>query len=281
MTDDENPTGPTGFDDATSTDYASNDDASNDVPRPSRATAAAASRARRIGGAARPGPEAVVETAAPRPKPGPTQERADTTEAEPAPAKPRVAGSAARRPSPGTRIDALAEADLERAIRKSRRRRWIPAAVAVALVVALAIVDGLLWQDWRNQPGKAERRERLVASVNTGVAKVLSYDYRHLDADEAAASAYLTGKFKDQYIASMNTTIKPGAPDAHAVVIGEVGTSGVTSVSGDGKQAVLLVLGQQTVTNTTQKQPRYDMVSLRVTAQLAHGKWLVSDLATL
>ncbi|HEY3713543.1 MAG TPA: hypothetical protein VGL39_03370 [Jatrophihabitantaceae bacterium] len=276
MTDDENPTGPTDFGEATSNGYAA-----QDAPRSPRAAAAAASRARRIGGAARSATEAVVETAAARPKPGPTQEPADTTDAEPAPAKTRVAGTAARRPSPGSRIDALAEADLERTIRKSRRRRWIPAAVAVALVVALAIVDGLLWQDWRNQPGKSERRERLVASVNVAVAKVLSYDYRHLDADEAAASGYLTGKFKDQYVASMNTTIKPGAPDAHAVVIGEVGSSAVTSVSGDGKQAVLLVLGQQTVTNTTQKQPRYDVVSLRVTAQLVHGKWLVADLATL
>jgi hypothetical protein len=35
------------------------------------------------------------------------------------------------------------------------------------------------------------------------------------------------------------------------------------------------------VTNTAQKTPRYDMVNLRVTAQLVHGKWLVSDLATL
>jgi len=276
MTDDENPTGLTDLDDGTSNDHAA-----NDAPRAPRAAAAAASRARRIGGAPRPGPEAAVDTAASRPRPGPAQESADTTEAEPAAAKPRVAGAAARRPSPGSRVDALAEADLERAIRKSRRRRWIPAAVAVALVVALAIVDGLLWQDWRNQSGKGERRERLVASVNVAVAKILSYDYRHLDADEVAASAYLTGKFKDQYVASMNTTIKPGAPTAHAVVIGEVGTSGVTSVSGDGKQAVLLVLGQQTVTNTTQKQPRYDVVSLRVTAQLVHGKWLVADLATL
>jgi len=67
------------------------------------------------------------------------------------------------------------------------------------------------------------------------------------------------------------------------VVIGEVGSSAVTSVSGDGKQAVCSwCSGQQTVTNTTQRSSRaYDVVSLRVTAQLVHGKWLVADLATL
>jgi len=143
------------------------------------------------------------------------------------------------------------------------------------------VVDVILLQNWRDQPGATERRERLVASVNAGVAKILSYDYRHLDADQTAAARYLTGTFKDQYVASMNTTIKPGAPKAQAVVIGEVGASALTSVSGDGKQAVLLVLGQQTVTNSSQKTPRYDPVSLRVTAQLVHGKWLVANLAQL
>jgi len=158
--------------------------------------------------------------------------------------------------------------------------RWIPAGVAAALVVVLAVVDVLLWQRWHDQPTKAESRERLVASVNAAVSKILSYDYRHLDADESAASTYLTGTFKDQYVASMNTTIKKGAPPAEAVVVGKVGWTALTSVSGDGNQAVALVLGQQKVTNTVQKTPRYDMVSLRVTAQLVRGKWLVSDLAT-
>jgi Mce-associated membrane protein len=149
------------------------------------------------------------------------------------------------------------------------------------LVVGLAVADAALFQDWRNRPGTAEQRERLVASVNQAVAKILSYDYRHLDADQSAAASHLTGKFRGQYITSMNTTIKKNAPPARAVVVGEVGTSAITSVSGDGRQAVLLVLGQQTVTNAAQQTPRYDMVNLRVTAQLVHGTWLIADLATL
>ena len=34
-------------------------------------------------------------------------------------------------------------------------------------------------------------------------------------------------------------------------------------------------------TTTKQTTPREEIVSLRVTAQLVHGKWLVSDLASL
>jgi Mce-associated membrane protein len=254
-----------------------------------RSTAAqAASRARRMGTRPTPGPNGRPRSSEGEADPEriETAKTTDTGDEAGADAvrtasRTRVAGS--RRPSPGPlgRADLRAEADRETAVRRADWRRWLPAGIAAALVVALAVVDVVLLQSWRNQPDKAERREQLVASVNTAVARVLSYDYRHLAADQSAAAAQLTGTFKAQYVTSMNTTIKPGAPAAKAVVIGQVGESSITSVSGDGKQAVLLVLGQQTVANTQQKTPRYDMVNLRVTAQLVHGKWLVSDLATL
>jgi len=248
------------------------------------AASQAASRARRMGTRPLPG-----SGGRPRPGPGPEAEAdrdrpgaaADAEPVRPA-ARTRVAGG--RRPLPGDADRVSDEAPARRAERRDRASgwvRWVPAGVAAALVVALAIVDVIMLQDWRNQPGKAERREKLVASVNTGVARILSYDYRHLDADESATAAHLTGVFKDQYVTSMNTTIKPGAPAAHAVVIGQVASSAVTSVSDDGKQAVLLLVGQQTVTNTQQKTPRYDLVNLRVTAQLVHGQWLVSGLSQL
>lgn len=252
------------------------------TPRRS-AAAQAASRARRIGGVVR------SEAGSTRADTAPT--RADTAsktaEAEgaqkSAEAEPASAQKVGRRPSPvpRSRADARADEEHEHAVRRARSRRWIPAIVVAVLVVALAVTDAALFQQWRNRPGVPEQRERLVASVNQAVAKVLSYDYRHLDADESAAASHLSGTFKNQYVTSMNTTIKKNAPPAKAVVVGEVGTSAITSVSGDGKQAVLLVLGQQTVTNAAQKTPRYDMVNLRVTAQLVHGTWLVANLATL
>lgn len=277
------------------------------APRAGNAAAQAASRARRMG-SGRPAP------AGRRPRPGPSEpepvaEAADTavtarTEApanddpEPGPAasrattRTRVAG---RRPSPGPRDED--DADTGTAATRTRTRgrplqapparsgpvwrRWLPAGLVAALVVALAIVDVLLFWDWRHQPGKAERREQLIASVNAGVTKLLSYDYRHLDQDEATASARLTGKFRDDYIQSMDSTIKKKAPSEKAVVVGEVSSTAITSASGDGKQTVLLVLGQQTITNIKQTTPRNELVQLRVTAQLVHGKWLVSNLASL
>jgi Mce-associated membrane protein len=284
------------------------------APSSRRAAAQAASRARRIGGS-RPTPGG-----RPRPGPGPSEtdtpdggpsdngSAVDAGDTDPdATARPairtRVAG---RRPTPGPREtdddgdDAPTRTTTKTATRSGTRGsggravqpppatsakpswlRWLPAGVAAALVVALAIVDVVMLQNWRDQPGKAERRQQLIASVNVAVAKILSYDYRHLDQDEAAASGRLTGKFRDDYVHSMDSTIKTKAPSEKAVVVGEISSAAISSVSGDGKQAVLLVLGQQTITNTKQTTPRNEIVSLRVTAQLVHGKWLVSDLASL
>jgi hypothetical protein len=254
-----------------------------DARRPGSAAARAASRARRMGGAARPS-----SGSAGQPGAGPTVPSGDTgtdTAAADGPgsatSRGRVAG--ARRPSPGSlsRAEVRAEAAREAAARRADWRRWIPAGVAAALVVALAIADVVLLQDWRGQPTRPERREKLLATVDAAMTKVLSYDYRHLAADASAAELSLTGTFKDQYVASINSTIKPAAPSAHPVVVGEVGWSGITSVSDDGQQAVLLVLGQQTVTNVAQKTPRSDPVTLKVTAQRVHGTWLISNLAQL
>jgi Mce-associated membrane protein len=186
--------------------------------------------------------------------------------------------SVKRRPSPAPRTRWISR---QRSRAHSGLLRWLPAVVAAALVVALVVVDLSIYPSWHSQPSKAERRERLLASVNSAVAKVLSYDYRHIDQDATAAAANLTGKFRDDYTKSMATTVKRDAPGVKAVVTGEVGSSGIASVSADGNQAVVLVLGQQTVSNTSLSTPRLDSVSLRVTLARVGGKWLIAKLDQL
>ncbi len=240
---------------AADTEAGQNAASSERSSRTGRPEAQAASRARRIGGGSRPRP-------GPRPSPGPRPEP---------------------RPEPALRRRDEAEATSLRlqALDRATVLRWLPVTVACVLVVGLLIADLLLFTTSRNQPSKAERREQLVASVNSAVAMVLSYDYRHVDQDASAAAANLTGTFKDDYVKSMATTVERNAPGVKAVVTGEVGSSGIASVSSDGKQAIVLVLGQQTVSNTSLKTPRLDTVSLRVTALRIHGKWLIAKLDQL
>ncbi len=166
-----------------------------------------------------------------------------------------------------------------------RRPRTTPLqrlAVLVAglQVIALAAADVLLWHPWRHEQTAAEQRERLIASVNPAVAKVVSYDYRHIDQDTATAAAYLAEPFRDEYQRSIKTTIRAQALKLKSVVQGEVGSSGITSVTDDGKQATVLVLGQQTITNTVHPatNPERDPISVRVTLTLVHGRWLISKM---
>lgn len=229
------------------------------VPSPS-AAARAASRARRIGRGTVP---PALTAGPPRPDPAPEARELGSAEIPShhvaAGKRPAQARGERPRPAPG----------------------WIVVAVAAVFVLALALADAALWRGWHGPASRAELRERLLASVGSGIVKVLSYDYRHLDQDAAAAEAHLTGAYQDDYSAAMTKTIKPVAPRVRAVVQGEVGSSAVASVTGDGRQATVLILAQQTVTNTAQKTPRYDMVSLRVTAQLVNGMWLIAKLDQL
>ena len=53
-------------------------------------------------------------------------------------------------------------------------------------------------------------------------------------------------------------------------------SGGVESVSPDGKQVVVLVFGEQKVTNSSLSAPRVDLMRVRATMNLVHGHWLVS-----
>ncbi|HYU04335.1 MAG TPA: hypothetical protein VEL02_10885 [Jatrophihabitantaceae bacterium] len=194
-------------------------------------------------------------------------------ETETAPAAPEAKAPAPHRPSPMPWPSPV------------RRPRTTPLQrltilVAGLLVIALAAADVLLWHPWHHEQTAAEQRERLIASVNPAVAKVVSYDYRHIDQDTAAAAAYLAEPFRDEYQRSIKTTIREQALKLKSVVHGEVGSSGITSVTDDGKQATVLVLGQQTITNTQHPatNPERDPISVRVTLTLVHGRWLISKM---
>jgi Mce-associated membrane protein len=234
----------------------STDDEKPDAAEASRPTSSPAARARRIGGASHP-------ATGRRPSPGPSA----------APVAPEADAPAPHRPSPVPWPSTV------------RRRRTTPLqrlAILVAglLVIALAVADVLLWQPWHHDQTVAEQRERLIASVNPAVAKVVSYDYRHIDQDTAAAAANLAEPFRDEYQRSIKTTIRAQALKLKSVVQGEVGSSGITSVTDDGKQATVLVLGQQTITNTLHPatNPERDPISVRVTLTLVHGRWLISKM---
>ncbi len=155
--------------------------------------------------------------------------------------------------------------------------RWLPAVVAALAVAALGWALVIQLASWRGRAGStAQARDELVSSVTSGLTVVSSYDYRHLDRDEVAAAAWLTGPFKAQYTVSMDRTVKPAAAEQHLVVTARITASGVVAATGD--QASVLVFGQQAVTSATSARPQLDPVTVLVTAERVHGHWLIANI---
>jgi hypothetical protein len=150
--------------------------------------------------------------------------------------------------------------------------------VVVVLLAAAAVV---LFATRPARVASAADRTKLLSSVKSAVALVLSYDYRHLKADVDRASPHLTGDYRDQYLKAMNDTVSAQAVKQKAVVVGQVAAAGVASVNDRGTIATVLVLGQLSVTNVTVTQGRTDAFRIRVTAQLVKGEWLIAKIDPL
>ena len=161
-----------------------------------------------------------------------------------------------------------------------RRGRLLVTVLAV-LVVALAAATTSLTLGWLRAQARADALARVPSLAKTDAAKILSYDYRHIQADADAATGVITGAYRDQYRQSMDQLIIPQAQQVHAVVRAEVVNAGVSSVSADGDQAVVLVYANQTVTNTRVSGSRVDQVRVRLTMVRVGDGWRVSKVDSL
>ncbi len=265
---------------------------------------------------AAPGPVQPIEEAGPRPRPTPTGRarraaaagvgagvRAEVRRPSPSPrptdravapadpsltktaGKPDPTGPVSDRPRPGRRGRRSAVDTAPAAVATSRRPEagrsplWLALVLgglvviaAVALVVALAMPV---------KSGSASERDQALAAAKTEVPVILSYDYRTFDAGLAKGKTVLTGRMIDDYTKSMTTTIKPNAVKLKAVVQASTDSGGVESVSPDGKQVVVLVFGEQKVTQSSLNAPRVDLLRVRATLDLIGGHWLISKFDPL
>jgi Mce-associated membrane protein len=155
-------------------------------------------------------------------------------------------------------------------------------SVVVLIVVALMLASALTWVLTANHRSNSHAaQDKVLAAAKSGAGLLLSYNYQHIDADKATTLPHLTGKFATDYATSMDTVIKPQAPKVKAVVEGQVDSAGIESVSPNGKQVVVVVFGQQKVSNTGLTQPRTDIARLRVTLDLVGDTWKISNLSQI
>jgi hypothetical protein len=266
------------------------------APRPSSPSAAAARRARRIGGRpagtprpdGEPEPPGPTEEAAEPEGPAPTQPVSVTKPTSVEPAPPVVAASAPAAgedaelgpPEPRTVVITAVPAWLN----------WAPAAVltagALVMAVLLAVFSHGVW--WGPDPksvpqdkSAAAVREQVLAAAKTCVATTNTYKYTDLEGYESKALACTTGEFTSQLRDTIDKVIKVNAPRLKSSQTAQINRGGIEAVTSDGKQWTVLLFGQLSVTNTENKQPRTDPFAAEVRMNKVDGKWLMGGLTTV
>jgi hypothetical protein len=249
------------------------------------ASAAAARRARRIGGRPAPSTGCRPETATTAAKP--------VTSAAPVSTKPVKLAKPDAKPSTTPEPDADDAADTsprDESARPPAWLNWAPAGVlgAGALVMAVLLLvfsHGVWWgPDASKVPGGKSAnvvREQVLAAAKTCVAATNTYKYTDLDTYETNALGCATGKFVGQLKSTIETLVKVNAPKLKSSQTALINRGGIEAVSSNGKQWTVLLYGQLTVVNTTDTKGRTDPFAAQVRMEKVKGEWLISGLSTV
>jgi Mce-associated membrane protein len=151
---------------------------------------------------------------------------------------------------------------------------WLLAGLGV---LAAGLVAAVVWMWTAGAQGDgAEARDAQVAAERA-VVPVLSYDYEHLEADQEAATALMTGSYKSEYD-KLFAVLEENAPRTRTRVTAEVVASGIVPAAGDRVQVLVFV--DRPTTNKLSAEPTVYKDQVTLSMQLVDGVWLVDDLVT-
>ncbi|MDJ0340983.1 hypothetical protein QMK19_08865 [Streptomyces sp. H10-C2] len=179
------------------------------------------------------------------------------------------------------------EQEATAAAKPSRRRSGLLSAVLAVLVVAGLLATSMLGWQYRETERTRHSKADALAAVLTAAPVILSYDYRYLDRDFAAADRFLTGSFRDQYRKTTTTVVKPTAAQYHGVVKATVakppagGAPAVSVLSGSADKVTVLLFMNQVTTSTKVAGPRLDLNRVRMTLVRTSQGWKVSAVDAL
>jgi Mce-associated membrane protein len=152
---------------------------------------------------------------------------------------------------------------------------WLLAGLAI---VATGLVAATIWM-WSTDDGSGDDSSARDAQVaaESAVLPVLSYDYEHLEADQEAAQALMTGKYRTEYD-KLFTVLEDNAPQTQTKVTASVVASGIVRASEDRVQVLVFV--DRPTTNKLSTEPVVYKDQVTLSMQLVDGEWLVDDLIT-
>ncbi len=156
--------------------------------------------------------------------------------------------------------------------------------VLVALCLVLTVVTGYAW--WRSEhpeDGKApdgaitsaQARDAGMQAATQLTQKVLSYDWKTLDADIKASEAVLAPSFRSEYAKTMAEIKEQTVKNQVKLTASVVAASVITASE---QKVVALVFVNQLTTAKGAGNQRVSVVRARVTLSRGSGEWRVSEL---
>jgi Mce-associated membrane protein len=167
--------------------------------------------------------------------------------------------------------------------RSAARWRWPrPRLLTVALTICLVVVllaAAVCATTVRRDRTNVAAGNSALAAARTSAVTILSYDYRHLDADFAGATALTTGSLRTDYQATTSKAVAQLAAQTHAVVSAKVVAGGV--VRSTSTTATVLLFVDQTTTSNRLSSAQTDQNRVELTLHKSGTRWLVSGLKAL
>jgi Mce-associated membrane protein len=167
----------------------------------------------------------------------------------------------------------------------------VSAALAVALI---ALVGVVIWQV-SSHHGSSSHQTAVAASdagylagpaaiaaetaASNETKATLTYSYKNLAANFAAAEKGLTPAFSANYRSTTAQKVTPLATKYKATSTAIVSDAGVSAVSAN--TATVLLFVDQTVENSQLAHPRLDRSRIKVSMVNQGGRWLVSNLSPI
>ena len=215
----------------------------------------------------------------PKSTPKSTTRGGGTTAAGPTLTKTRAEPTTTTPSRTSSGADAAAGADADVRWRRIATAVGVLAlALLVATVVALTAGGSTEGDEVAADGALPDAREVAAAraAAEAAIGPVLSFDYRDLDASQAAAVSFMTTDYAETYRQNFAGFVAENAPTTRTIVTAEVVSSGIVR-TGEDRVDILLFVNRPTRNASGDKVSR-DQVTVQM--RDVDGRWLVDCLVT-